>query len=215
MIHTCQKREWYVHDFLVPSLLEQGLPQDDIYVWLDEKGIGNLGSCLESFTWASHRPGEMWHIQDDVLLCRDFVERTRAAPNGLVCGFCADIYERGSIVEGPTTAEYMWESSFPCIKIPNALAGEFVKWVVNEPIGRPELQKLVETGKKDDTLFWIFIQENYPEMPVTNMSPHLVEHVDWLIGGSVINQWRGYIVRSCRWDDEELVRELSRKLASL
>lgn len=214
MIHTCRAREWYVNDFLAPSLIEQGIPRENITIWLDKDSIGNLASCIESFTRVSQRPGETWHLQDDVLVCRDFVERTRAAPDGLVCGFCVDVYERNTIVEGPTLAEYMWESSFPCIKIPNDLAGEFVRWIMEEGPKRPELQKLINTGKKDDTLFWIFIQENHSKLNICNMSPHLVEHVDWLIGGSIINQWRGYIVRSCRWDDEELVQELSRKLAS-
>lgn len=93
------------------------------------------------------------------------------------------------------------------------LAGEFVDWIVGSQ-HRPEINKLVQTGKKDDTLFWIFMQENHKKMRVTNISPHLVDHVDWLIGGSMINQWRENIVRSCRWNDENLIIELSDKLAS-
>ena len=40
----------------------------------------------------------------------------------------------------------------------------------------------------------------------------MVEHVDWLIGGSTVNQWRGYICRSDLWTDEALVDELREKL---
>lgn len=211
MIHACPAREWYVNDFLIPSLQKQGIK--DISVWMDSDGVGNLASCIESFTQCSLFDGDTWHIQDDVIICRDFAERIRNVPAGLACGFCVDIYERGDIIEGPTTAQYMWESSFPCIKIPNKLAGEFVFWLMTAQ-KRPEINKLVQTGKKDDTLFWIFIQEEHPRMPVTNVSPHLVDHVDYLIGGSVINQWRGHIVRSCRWDDDNLISELKEKLAS-
>lgn len=213
MIHACPRREWYVNDYLVPSLIEQGIDPENIAVWLDSDGIGNLASCIESFAQCAKEKGDTWHLQDDVIVCRDFAERIKNVPPGLALGFCVDIYERGAIVEGKTTAQYMWESSFPCIKIPNELGGEFVDWIINTAPKRPELRKLTSTGKKDDTLFWIFMQENHKDMPVINIAPHLVDHVDWLIGGSIINQWRGHIVRSCRWTDENLIEELKRKLA--
>ena len=212
MIHACPAREWYVNEYLVPSIVDQGISRDEITIWMDRDGVGNLAACLESFAQCSKHDGETWHLQDDVIVCRDFADRIRAAPDGLALGFCVDKYERGHIVEGPTMAHYMWQSSFPCLKIPNILAGEFVNWLVSAQ-NRPEINKLVQTGKKDDTLFWIFMQENHKDMRVTNISPHLVDHVDWLIGGSTINQWREDIVRSCRWNDENLITELSDKLA--
>ena len=212
MIHACPAREWYVNEYLVPSIVDQGISRDEITIWMDRDGVGNLASCLESFAQCSKHDGETWHLQDDVIVCRDFADRIRAEPDGLALGFCVDKYERGHIVEGPTMAYYMWQSSFPCLKIPNILAGEFVDWLVSAQ-NRPEINKLVQTGKKDDTLFWIFMQENHKDMRVTNISPHLVDHVDWLIGGSTINQWREDIVRSCRWNDENLITELSDKLA--
>lgn len=212
MIHACPAREWYVNEYLVPSIVDQGISRDEITIWMDRDGVGNLASCLESFAQCSKHDGETWHLQDDVIVCRDFADRIRAAPDGLALGFCVDKYEWGHILEGPTTAHYMWQSSFPCLKIPNILAGEFVDWLVSAQ-NRPEIYKLVQTGKKDDTLFWIFMQENHKDMRVTNISPHLVDHVDWLIGGSTINQWREDIVRSCRWNDENLITELSDKLA--
>lgn len=212
MIHACPEREWYVNEFLVPSLKEQG--QNEVTVWMDRDKKGNLKSCIESFTHCSNYEGDTWHLQDDVIICRDFVERTRAAPAGLVCGFCVDIYEDDPFVEGKTTANYMWQSSFPCIKIPNKIAGEFAEWLIRDAPNRPELHRLLSQNKKDDTLFYIYMKENHKNMPIMNMVPHLVDHVDYLIGGSVINQWRGYIVRSCRWKDENLIEELEKKLAS-
>lgn len=214
MIHACPARQWYVDGYLVPSLLEQGIHSDEITVWTDTDGIGNLASCIKSFSQCAKTDGETWHLQDDVIICRDFATRARAAPSGVVCGFCVDIYENDPFVQGPTTAKYMWQSSFPCIKIPNALAGEFVQYLTTEAPNRPELRKLTDTGKKDDTLFYIFMKERHRRMDVTNLSPHLVDHIDWLIGGSTINQWRGYIVRSCLWDDENLISALKEKLAS-
>ena len=213
MIHACPERYWYVKGFLIPSLLAQGIPENDISVWLDHGRKGNLASCLASFRQCAKKEGETWHLQDDVIVCSDFYQRTRAAPDGIVCGFCVDIYESYETVEGKTTGKYMWQSSFPCIKIPNGLAGEFVKWVKNASHKREEIRRLTQTGKKDDTLFWIFIQENYPDMTVTNMTPHLADHVDYLIGGSTINEWRDGIVRSSRWREENLILELAEKLA--
>ncbi len=42
MIHACPAREWYVTDFLVPSLIDQGISENEISVWVDRDGRGNL-----------------------------------------------------------------------------------------------------------------------------------------------------------------------------
>lgn len=51
MIHTCNEREWYVYDYLIPSLESQGLLPHQIKVWHDYKKIGNLKSFLNSLKW--------------------------------------------------------------------------------------------------------------------------------------------------------------------
>ena len=215
MIHACPAREWYVTDFLVPSMLAQGIPREEITVWMDSSGIGNLASCIASFSACTQRDGETWHLQDDVIICRDFVERTCAAPVGVVCGFCVDYFEEDDAQDGETIARFMWQSSFPCIKIPNSLAGEFVDWFHTEAsTRRDDLAKYISGNKKDDTLFYIFMLEHHFNMPVINLVPHLVDHIDWMIGGSTINQWRGFIARAKYWADENLITELSEKLAS-
>lgn len=45
-IHAYPKRMWYVEEFLVPMLKEQGA---EVEVWNDTAGRGNLLSCVESF----------------------------------------------------------------------------------------------------------------------------------------------------------------------
>lgn len=204
MIHTCPERLWYVEEFLVPSLIAQGI--DDIKVWNDEKRVGNLASCMASF--ASCSGGETWHMQDDVVICRDFAKRIAEAPAGVVCGFCVERYE-GRIVTGVTVPEYMWQSSFPCIKIPDEIAVEFTEWVENNS---DRLQRYIKTGKKDDTLFFNFMKEVHAGADVYNAKPHLVEHIDWLIGGSIINGWRDFIPRGMFWEDESVIEELREKL---
>ena len=49
LIHACPQRLWYVNDYLIPSMLLQGVKRDDIEVWNDADGRGNLTSCMESF----------------------------------------------------------------------------------------------------------------------------------------------------------------------
>lgn len=212
MIHTCPAREWYVTDFLVPSLIDQGISGNEISVWVDRDGRGNLSSCIETFCQSAQLPGETWHLQDDVIVCRDFAERIKDAPSGVVCGFCVKEYEN-EIRCGTVKARHMWQSSFPCIKIPNRIAGEFVEWFISSAQYREDLQKYVETGKKDDTLFFIFMLEKHYTDLVTNLTPHLVEHIDYLIGGSILNQTRDIIARSCFWHDSEIIEELQSKLA--
>lgn len=208
MIHACPKRMWYVDNYLIPSMLDQGIDKGNIVVWNDIDGVGNLASCLASFA-SCQEEGETWHLQDDVVICHDFAERTASAPKGVVCGFCVGRYE-DAIVEGETYTKYMWQSSFQCIKIPNYLAVEFAEWIERE---KHRLQDHISTGKRDDLLFRIFIMEEHFSMNVYNMSPHLVEHVDWLIGGSVINQCRGFLPRGLFWEDEEIIEDLKQKLA--
>ena len=45
MIHCCPKRMWYVEEYLIPSMLRQGIDRDSIIIWNDNKGgeIKSLG----------------------------------------------------------------------------------------------------------------------------------------------------------------------------
>ena len=49
MIHACPQRMWYVTEFLVPSMLEQGIPEADITIWNDTEKRGNLAACMAAF----------------------------------------------------------------------------------------------------------------------------------------------------------------------
>ena len=46
LIHACPKRMWYVQEYLVPSLLKQGIYESDISVYNDIDGLGNLKACM-------------------------------------------------------------------------------------------------------------------------------------------------------------------------
>ena len=214
MIHACPRRMWYVNDFLIPSMLDQGISREDIIVWNDERGRGNLFSCMDSFASCRGVDGGTWHLQDDVLICRDFAEYTQEfVGDQVVCGFCFSGYENGTPITGEVYSVLMWQSSFPCIYIPNAIAAECAEWFFKDARYRPEFADWVASRKKDDTFFRTFFVERHRDEKVINLAPHLVEHVDYIIGGSTINQWRGHTSRGDWFMDDDLVDELKIKVA--
>ena len=75
-----------------------------------------------------------------------------------------------------------------------------------------ELPILWQLGKGDDTFFHEFLQCCYPSEIVENVKPNLVEHVDWLLGGSTLQQWRDYLARAEYWDDEDLIAALRERI---
>lgn len=201
LIHAVPKRMWYVEKFLAPSLETQGL---EPVIWCDREGYGNLESCLRSFDAGLAD----WHLQDDVLVCRDFAEKIKNL-DGVVCGFCHAQSGDDKGCVGKVYPPDLWHG-FPCMRIPIETAREFVAWVkgTNHIDERSIYQ--ITRNKGDDYLFHEFFEDVHCMDMCTNIS--LVEHVDWLIGGSTVNEWRGYICRSDLWDDEALVEELRKKL---
>ena len=49
-------------------------------------------------------------------------------------------------------------------------------------------------------------------MKVTNISPNLVDHIDYMIGGSIANKARNKIARAKSFPDLELVEGLESKI---
>ena len=62
----------------------------------------------------------------------------------------------------------------------------------------------------DDDVFRTFMLNEHARETVLNLRPNLVEHVDWIIGGSILSPWRDFIACACYWDDDELVDELKK-----
>lgn len=221
MIHTCNKREWYVYEYLVPSLLEQDLPHNNIIVWHDYERIGNLHSCLLSFQWCYKNLNNdegVWHLQDDVLVCRNFVKRIKELENqDIVNGFCCKNFNLSEWKKsGYVNSKDTW-NSFPCIKIKNKYVKNFCDWVYSiECLKQRKYHDWYKTGKMDDS-FWReqLIQKN-PELEVLNLKPSLVEHIDMLIGGSVINEDRDKSVcNSCYWQDIDLIKQFIDKMRAV
>lgn len=212
MIHASPKRMRYVEKHLIPSMTDQGILDKDIVVWNDAQGKGNLVSCMESFQDCGKRDGGTWHLQDDVIICHDFAKRTEDFDNGVVCGFCCEHFEATTENIGEVEVRLMWYS-FQCIRIPNQLAGECADWFYNDASKRDKYRFKVLSNKYDDTFWMDFMAEKHRDMKVTNLVPNLVDHIDFVIGGSLVNKLRGNKERRAFYfEDASLVEELKNKL---
>jgi len=201
LIHACESRMWYVEDYLIPSLYEQGI--DTVDAWVDVNRDGNLKSCMDSFLDCENYGTSTWHLQDDVVISRDFAKRTQEYADGIVCGFCCSMFEFSK-------SYGMWYS-FPCIHIPDYIAADCAKWFYTERVQK-QFATYVMNGKCDDEVFIHYCKANHLEY--TNLNPNLVDHVDYLIGGSLTNAQRNYkITRSSYFKDQDLVEDLAVKLA--
>lgn len=205
IIHACPERMWYVYEYLIPSMKQQGIFDQDITVKCDNERLGNLESYMKSFQYMDDEDGT-WHITDDVIICRRFKEITELYDDGIVCGF--SVFPTNKV--GLVNYSDMWWS-FPCIRIPNYLARECAKWFYSYAINQDEYKKRIESKIDDDWFFKEFLRLNYPDIKVLNLQPSIVDHVDYLIGGSLV---RGCIVkiRAKYFDDQDLVKALEKKL---
>lgn len=220
MIHACPTRKWYVDQYLIPSMLEQGIPEDDIQVWEDTEGIGNLESCMCSFA-SLPETGDTWHLQDDVVISKLFAITTEELDpiKGIMTGFCsgydADTYaNKNHIPIGHVTPDKMWYS-FCCIRIPNIMARQCADWYFNIAKNDGEMIRLYINGRKnDDMVFRRYLDVYYNHESIYNLVPNLVDHVDYLLGGSLINKARDpqKNVRSVFWEDKDIIDALERKI---
>lgn len=207
LIHAYPKRMWYVDEFIVPELIRQGMDPADIEIWNDTEKRGNLRACMDSFA-ARTGDGGTWHIQDDCLLCRDFVQRCREHDEGVVYGFANEQFTDDVSQVGRVPVESAWHS-FQCVRIPDAYARDCADWLWNgDGKNDPYYPFWIRSGKMDDSVFRSYLIAEHPYDYVFNLAPNLTEHVDWIIGGSILFPYRGYICRAHYWDDEELVEEL-------
>ena len=214
VIHSAPPRIWYVEEFLIPSMLAQGISSEDVEIWCDTEGKGNLFSCMDAFRACGARDGGTWHIQDDVILCRDFAKRAQEHDLGIVCGFGCHNFGAQTQQTGRVPAAFMWYS-FQCIRIPNTLAGECAQWFYDDAQHRAKYLQFINDRKHDDTFWRDFILELHKDLWVTNLTPNLVDHVDYLIGGTLVNKRRSAkINRAAFWEDEELVIQLEQALGA-
>lgn len=206
LIHTCRQRKWYVDKYLAPSLREQGI--DNIIIYNDEYNEGQLPSLIKSYDCTNGK--DTWHLQDDIIISRRFKELAEKYNNGIVCGFCNG-FSRGQ--KGYSNLDNMWYS-MPCIRIPGDIFKYFINWLQDYNVQK-RLRIYFEQNKHDDVLLNEFLKEYSPRMRVWNIAPNMVNHIDHLLGGSLINKDRNkdtpYIM-SKYWDEPELLANIKNLL---
>ena len=212
LIHTCNKRPWYVQHFLIPSMYKQGIAPDHIFVYQDKNNIGNLRAWVDSCNRISaqcerQKINGVWHLQDDVVICRDFKERTEKYDSGIVCGFtCA--YDDTPVSGLFRMSDHKLWWSFPCIRIANWVLKEFVEWANMNLWQSQYFRANVMSNNADDLVFREWLYDNHPDLLELNLAPNLVNHIDYLIDGSTVYKARNKDTTSIFWDDTKSLDEL-------
>ena len=210
MIHAYPKRMWYVEEYLIPSMLDQGISKSQIAVHNDVDGEGNLRACMRAFGEVDDDEGGTWHLQDDVCICKDFKERTELYDNGLIAGFSSERYDGPGKIGGVKLGD-MW-FSFPCIRIPNQYARECSEWVLKYVIGNPAYKGFWHDGVNDDWCFRAYLGNFHKNDVATNLAPNLVNHIDYLLGGGSGKIKREVPVMAQYWTDDDIVKDLEKKI---
>lgn len=192
--------------------MEQGIHEENIEVWLDKDRDGCLLSCMKCFQYCGTKGGGRWHLQDDVMIARNFRKQTEKYNEGVVTGFMRKEWQGLTPQAGRVPAVYLW-NSFQCIRIPDEFAGECAEWFFTDAAYRDTYKEFVDRNNGDDSIWYDFFVEKHTEEWVYNIAPSIVEHIDFLIGGSVVNKHRGHEARGDLWEDEEAFEEMKAKLA--
>ena len=213
LIHTMPKRMWYVCGYLIPSMVSQGIDRDDIKIFNDVHHLGCLHACMRVFSELPDE-GQTWHLQDDVIISKDFKQVTETSFETIACGFASDLYDKEA-PSGIVNTENMW-FSFQCILIPNKWAKECAEWCKRYIIGNPVYREYWEKGLNDDWVFKQYVKTFHKDCSIMNIAPNIVDHIDYIIGGSVASDYqRKSVFRSKYWKDKELVAELERRLNAI
>ena len=207
LIHMSPTREWFVNEFLIPSMIEQGIDKDKIFTYNDTNSDGNLPSFL--FSSQRYFDQDLWHLQDDVVLSRDFAKNTQKYYAKVVCGFCNE-YSR-DVPRGYVHPDKMW-FSFQCIFICKEIMQDFLNWCEVYASKSPKYRKFFNRKKSDDMLFTLFLRDKHMDVKILNLAPNLVDHIDYLLGGSIINKERSINTRSIYFPEGKVITELEKKL---
>lgn len=219
MIHTHIKRINYVENYLMPSLIKQGINEDDIYIVLDDGKNGNLKSFIYSLkcilnTKELKEEKGVWHLQDDVIISKDFKKKseTYAKKDSIINGFVSSNYNKKKLnLTGKQEIKNSW-LSMPCIYIPNKYVKEFLNWLdFVKDVEYNGYKEKYKQNRHDDFFLLMFLEEQHNKDFVYNLKPNIVDHIDFLIGNS-INKPRKEQVRGFYFKDLDLVDELERKL---
>lgn len=213
LIHTCKEREWYVDNFLIPSMVKQGIDNNNIYKYIDNNKEGNLLACMDAFEMVSVF-GDFeeitWHLQDDIAISKEFKQYTECEyDSDIICAFCTR--EQITRPIGQVDSVDMWYS-FQCVGIKNEIASACGNWFYTNGIFDKNIIPYFEKSLGDDEVFKYYCTEVCSGLKVLNLIPNLVEHIDFLIGGSTAA--KGMPQRRAMYlkDGTEIVQKLMEEL---
>ena len=215
MIHSYPKRMWYVNEYLIPSMKAQGIKDEDIIVWNDEEYHGNLGGYIDSYNWiveTQNMNDGIWHLCDDVIISRDFKKRSEEVGLDICCGFISHIsnpYEYNST--GLQPMKNICFSS-PCIYIPNRYVYGFIRWFNKVVVKQGKYYDKYVANMFDDWFFVTYLKSECKTHLVNNMKPSLVDHIDYLIGGTIVQGADYPIITAYDFQDKDLVEKLKQDL---
>lgn len=200
-------------------MTEQGIDSNKIIVWQDKEEQGNLKSFLSSCEYIAQDGDDFWHLQDDICISKDFKQRTEELDKGIVAGFCST-YDTDKYFGTDETVKIGWTDisnlwfSFCCMRIPNDITKEFLDWWNKIAVRDGEVSRVcINEGKNDDYAFRIFVKNYKVGTQVYNCAPNIVNHIDYLIGGSIVNKTRGKrLVTSLFWEDDNIIEDLKTAL---
>ena len=207
MIHAAPSRMKYVTEFLQPRLKAQGF--QEIIVWNDSESLGCREAYLESFR-SLPETGHTWHLQDDVLPDKRFYEWATsewAEYPGIINGFgCGNYTPRSRFGNAHNMEDMVY--SFPCMRIPNEVAKDFLKWFEAAREKDINILEKLPSGKFIDYFFKLYIGNNDKGIAIYNFFPNIVEHVDEYITGSLVNKQREKLAKAIQFDDDEALKDL-------
>ena len=215
MIHSCDKRLWYVNEYLIPSMKEQGIKDEDIIIWNDDKHHGNLGSYIDSYNWiieTQDMNDGIWHLCDDVIISRDFKERSEKAGVDICCGFISNISNPNEFIYTGVQPMKRVCFSSPCIYIPNRYVYGFIRWFNEEVVKKKRYYDKYLSNMFDDWFFVQYLKTRCKKHFVNNLKPSIVDHIDYLIGGTIVQGADYPKVMAYDFRDKDLIEKLSKKL---
>lgn len=217
VIHTSPKRIKFVNEYMVPCFKRYGI--QDIIVWNDEQMIGQLNAWTDCARWIVSEKNEYrgtWHLEDDVVPCKNFktLSEQLSGKSIVVQGFITDNKFFGFKGEtGILPFQYL-PYGMQCIYIPNLYLKGFIDFVDTFVKTGMYRKKQYECGTLySDAVFRTFMKRYYKDTLINNLDDCMVEHVDYLIGGSSVRKQKDTKAKARKFDNYEEVERLERWLA--
>lgn len=217
VIHTSPKRIDFVNKYQVPILIKYGINEKDIVVWNDTEFKGQLKAwleCAEEILKTDSIYDGCWHLEDDVVPCKDFLNLTSQPPqNDIVQGFrCKEFDDHYDCIGKQPIDKILYGSQ--CIWIPNVYLKSMLKMFEEEVLTGKRRKPLYDAGKfYSDTLLKCAMNKYHKYTFVYNLENSLVDHIDYLIGGSSVGVIRSKkICRAIKFDNQEEIDKLEQKL---